>query len=288
MFDAVTGEVKLRDGSLDIHAEKLAISYNSKYLISEHANGILKVWDLSAGKPLYELSGQILSGNPFSPNNEYFAIALDESTVQVHKLSEGEEVHSFHGNQGMKTIQFANNSIHLAAGHEQAMHLWSMTSGQELKMAKQFSGTGCTIYSDFNEGPLLYITKYNRIVSIDSPLCSFQIPDWMKTFHIDEFAGRVAYGGSSKLAITMGGQSLEMNGVNRQDIIRVTINPSGNLLAAAFNDNTIHVWDVTTQQEVMSLYGHGNTITDLRFTPDGKLLLSASRDGTIRLWGIPN
>jgi len=83
-----------------------------------------------------------------------------------------------------------------------------------------------------------------------------------------------------------------MHGVNRKNITSVALSPNGDLIAAAFDDYSIHVWDATTREELTSakdgLYGHSDTITDIRFTPDGKLLISVSLDGTIRLWGVPN
>ena len=79
-----------------------------------------------------------------------------------------------------------------------------------------------------------------------------------------------------------------MHSVNQKTIVKVALSPDGALLAAAFDDYTIHVWDVGTQEELGGeLYGHSDVITDLRFSPDGRLLISSSRDGTIHLWGVP-
>jgi len=119
-------------------------------------------------------------------------------------------------------------------------------------------------------------------------LCNFQKLDFMKAFYIDETNGKLAYGGNSQLFVQYStGQKLEMAGVNLHNVVSAAINPDSSLLAAAYDDNTIHIWEIATQQEVMSLYGHSGLITDLRFTPDGKLLISTSLDGTIRLWGVP-
>lgn len=290
VFRAETGEEILQDQSLDVHTEKLAISYDSKYVISQNNNGRLKVWDLYGGKQLYELQGEIKAGNPFSQNNQYFAVATNQSTVKVNNIISGKEYYLFNGHQGIKTIKFINNGAQLAIGQEQRMHLWSMSSGQEIQTAKSFSGNGCTIINDLKENPLFYITKFNHIFENNAYryLCAFQKPDWMKTLFISEFNGQVAYGGNNQLAITDNRNAKEMSDVNRQNIVHVAINPDGSLLAAAFDDNTIHIWDIATRSELMSLYGHNSSITDLQFTPDGKLLLSSSLDGTIRLWGNPN
>ena len=100
--------------------------------------------------------------------------------------------------------------------------------------------------------------------------------------------GRLVYGGNSQLvALLSESNTREMSGVNLRNVVSAAINPDGDLLAAAYDDNTIHLWDVSTRQEVISLFGHTGSITDLRFTPDGMFLISSSLDGTIRLWGVP-
>ncbi|RPJ27126.1 MAG: hypothetical protein EHM33_09130 [Chloroflexi bacterium] len=294
VFDTLSGNEIVQDQSLDLHAQKIAVSYNSRYAISQNSNGTVKVWDLYGGKYLYEVPGQIMDGNPTSPNNNYFAIAIDPSTVRVYGLSTGKEIYTFNGHQGIKAIRFIQDGTVLAAGSEQKMHVWSMSSGQEMITERIYPGTGCTSIHSLKGDPLFSITKYHHIIATSegSALCSLQKPDWMKTFFIDDPSGRVAYGGSSKLSVVGAegavSEPLEMNGVNHQNIVSVTLHPNGSLLAAAFDDHTIHLWDISSQSEVIRLFGHTNLITDLRFTPDGKLLLSTSMDGTVRLWGIPD
>lgn len=294
VFDTASGNKIIQNESLDLHAHKIAISGNSKYAISQSSNGQVRVWDLYNSQFLYEVPGQIMDGNPTSPNNDYFAVAINASTIKVYELASGREIYTFNGHQGIKAIRFIRDGAMLAAGIEQKMHVWSMSSGQEIITERIYPGTGCTSIHSLKGDHLFSVTKHNNILATteSSSLCGFQKPDWMKTYFLDSRNGRVAYGGSSNLSMIgapgAGLKPVEMKGVNQQNVISVALHPDGGLLAAAFDDYTIHLWDVSSQVEVMRLFGHTNLITDLRFTPDGKLLLSTSLDGTIRLWGIPD
>jgi WD40 repeat protein len=49
---------------------------------------------------------------------------------------------------------------------------------------------------------------------------------------------------------------------------------------------TIHIVDLTTGSEVLTLEGHKNWITSLALIPDGSILLSGSLDNTIRVWDL--
>jgi WD40 repeat protein len=168
-----------------------------------------------------------------------------------------------------------------------------MVSGEELKTTRRYEGTGCATIYDLNEDSVVSITNYYHVIANDQNrrgLCGFAPLDWAVA--INEDRGLIAYGGNSKLSIldipNAGGQIRDMHGVNRKNIVRLALSPDGALLAAAYDDHTIHLWDIATQEELgRELYGHSNSITDLRFTPDGKLLISSSSDGTIRLWGVP-
>lgn len=290
-LDAGTGQEIRQNQSLDAHANRFTISHNGKYLISQHDNNTVKIWEIVNGRLAHQVTGEIKTGNPFSRDDRYFALSADPSTVKVYSTESWEEIHVFNGHQKVEAIQFVQNDAQLAAGYDQVIRLWSMSSGQELKTKKQFSGSGCSNYLDLKDKPVLSITNYQLILTgIQNKfmLCNFNRADFMKAFYVDEVTGNLVYGGNSQLAVMLSESSRqEMSDVNLRNVVSAAINPAGDLLAAAFDDNTIHIWDVFTRREIMSLFGHSGSITDLRFTPDGKFLISSSLDGTIRLWGVP-
>jgi WD40 repeat protein/serine/threonine protein kinase len=300
VFDTETQKLILSNQSRNLHFSRLAISPDSRFAlsqntISKNVNSELKVWDIYNGKILYTLRGELQTGNPFSPDGKFFAVASDSSTVKMFGLSDGIEVYTFNSLQKTSMIQFINRGAQLVTGSEQAVHLWSTVSGQELQTSRSYGGNGCTNINDQKDNFIFYITKYNYAFqnsTVSPGLCAFEPLGWMNSIAFNESSGRVAYGGGSKLAVVNLQSSvdtgLEMEGVNRKNIVSVAISNDGKLLAAALDDHTIHIWDTATQNELMLLFGHDNTITDLQFTPDGNLLLSTSLDGTVRLWGIPN
>jgi len=63
----------------------------------------------------------------------------------------------------------------------------------------------------------------------------------------------------------------------------LALSPDGRRLAAGDSDGRITIWDVASHQEVATLEGHEESVTQLAFTPDGDHLVSASKD-QLRVW----
>jgi WD40 repeat protein len=63
----------------------------------------------------------------------------------------------------------------------------------------------------------------------------------------------------------------------------LALSPDGLRLAAGASDGRITIWDVASHQEVATLEGHQESVTQLAFTPDGDHLVSASKD-QLRVW----
>jgi WD40 repeat protein len=79
--------------------------------------------------------------------------------------------------------------------------------------------------------------------------------------------------------------------VGDKPIRSVAFSTDGKLLASGTgeygtNGTDIHVWDLSTGQEVHTLRGHRQEIVALRFTPDSKRLVSAAWDNTLRVWDV--
>ena len=51
-------------------------------------------------------------------------------------------------------------------------------------------------------------------------------------------------------------------------------------------DNVIRGWDLRTDEVVLELKGHGDTVTGLSLSPDGSRLLSNSMDSTLKAWDV--
>lgn len=299
-LNTTNGEVVKDNLLLNAHVQRAAISHDSRYLLTQQDNGSLTMWDVWSGTAQYQLQGEIKNGDPFSQDDRSFGVTstgLGPSTVSVYATTNGDEIYNLKSQTRIRTIQFVNNSTQLIFVYDQFIELWSMSSGQKLETNPEFDGTGCQTIKDINGQPVVSITNYQYVVMNNnnkSGLCVFSPLDWKVV--IDEIGGRIVFGGESVLSIAdarnPGSNNQNLRGVNRKNIVSVSISPNGDLIAAAYDNHSIHIWDTATRDELTSvkdgLYGHSDTITDLRFTPDGKLLISVSMDGTIRLWGVPH
>lgn len=289
-FDVLTGQELNHSFSLANFTEKLVVSNNSNFVISQNNSTELRMWDLRSGKLLYEVTGTIRQGGVFSSNDQYFAVAVDDTTVKMYKTLNGEEVFKFNGLQNIQTIQFVQNDRFLVAGNDPTMRLWSTTSGQEIITSKNFDGTGCTVAYDLKGDSIFSFTKYHYVPKNGKGgyFCAFQKADWMKALSINEINSDIVYGGSNKLGFFgSNGESNEMVIENHNYFNKVAINSDSTLIAAALDDNSIGIWDTQSKKIIMKLFGSDHQITDLQFTPDGIFLVSSSQEGTIRVWGIP-
>ena len=64
----------------------------------------------------------------------------------------------------------------------------------------------------------------------------------------------------------------------------VCFSPNGKVVAASGVDGTIHLWSVTTGQNLIKLTGHTGSVRAFSFSPDGITILSKGSDKTVRLW----
>ncbi|XP_042259055.1 apoptotic protease-activating factor 1 isoform X1 [Thunnus maccoyii] len=60
--------------------------------------------------------------------------------------------------------------------------------------------------------------------------------------------------------------------------------PTSNLLAIAFSNYAVELWDLEANKKMADLSGHLSWVQRVQFSPDGSQLLSCSDDQTVRLW----
>ena len=73
---------------------------------------------------------------------------------------------------------------------------------------------------------------------------------------------------------------------DRDFISSVAFSPDGQTLASGSYDNTINLWNLTTGQEVRTLFGHTDEVWSVAFSPDGQTVASGSSDKSIKIWDV--
>ncbi|MCI0537418.1 MAG: WD40 repeat domain-containing protein [Verrucomicrobiales bacterium] len=68
--------------------------------------------------------------------------------------------------------------------------------------------------------------------------------------------------------------------------ITTSFSPDGKLMASSGEDQTAHIWDLTTQRRIGIAGGFGEILNGFEFTPDGQNLILIGGSGQIRLYKL--
>ena len=67
-----------------------------------------------------------------------------------------------------------------------------------------------------------------------------------------------------------------------------TFSPDGTRVATGGSPfDPVKVWDLATQQELMTLHVEGHSFSHVAFTPDGNAILAIGGSGSLHLWRVP-
>ncbi len=86
----------------------------------------------------------------------------------------------------------------------------------------------------------------------------------------------------------------ELNGScfgHKQSVSSLAFSPDGKTLASASDDSTLKLWNVATQQELLTIRRLGGALRGLTFSPDGQWLVGggsfSQRSGGLRFYPAP-
>jgi len=70
------------------------------------------------------------------------------------------------------------------------------------------------------------------------------------------------------------------------EIVCLSFDPRGTLIATGSMDNTAKLWDVETGKERATLMGHTAEIVSLNFNTAGDRVITGSFDHTVKVWDV--
>ncbi len=163
-----------------------------------------------------------------------------------------------HGGTVRGLAFFPDRKLLASAGQDNAVRLWDLATGKEVRCLVPVSGLG----SDHT---------------------------WVNTLAVSPDGKRVAAGtgnGPTVLVVweAATGRELLRLSEKQRGIVGLAFTPDGRQLIASDVLGALVLWDAETGQKVRDFKGHEGWIEAIAVSPNGKLLASACRDKTARLW----
>ncbi|MCT7966792.1 serine/threonine protein kinase [Laspinema sp. D1] len=236
----------------------IALSPDSRLLVSGSVDKTVKLWDLESGQVRQSLSGHSneIWSVTFSPDGSKVASSSGDGTIKVWETSTGKLLHTLTDHAAwVMSVAFSPDGKQLASGgFDNTIKLWNAETGELIRSIAGHSGWVFSLaYSP--DGQLLASGSFDRTIKI---------------WHTQ--TGEVV-------------RTLE-GGLYR--FRSVAFSPNGQWVAGASGDSSILIWQVSSGQLVRSLFGHSDAVHAIAFSPDGQTLVSGggSLDSTIKLWNI--
>lgn len=262
IWDLATRSCILRVRGTVRHVDDISFSPNSQWLAftrdGDHV--VLSKLDGSV-KQLLEGHVDVVNKVVFSPTGHWLASASDDCTIRLWDTTTLSCVQTLDGQRKeVKTIKFSPDGRHLISGSaDGTIRVWE---------------------TDFVEPSALQgapeITSGNGPSWVHAPTFS---PDGKLIIAASGIAINVWDPRDGDIPAKLCGHTSWVNDVK--------CSPRKNLLASASDDNTVRLWDLTTESCISTtLTGHSSGVTSIAFSLDGRWLISGSYDSTVKVWDM--
>lgn len=268
------GDEILRIGGRSKEIRAVAVSPDSKRALSAGTDGLVRLWDLDAGKELKQ-----------------FAFDTDKESAQL--------------------VTFLPEAQRVAGGSSQSVAVWDMDNKKPLKQARP---TAIDALAFFPDGKRVVIANDRAIeiweiqlgdrlgrfaeakVSSVRSLAVSADGKWVLSGHAAEGTGSSQFGPMILWNADSGKEQQRFLG-HEQDVIGLAISPDNKRALSSSYDETIRYWDLTTGKELrrfviprgrkVNVTMQGGQRIRLRssvsFSPDGRRALFGAA-GTVWLW----
>ncbi|KAG8718195.1 hypothetical protein FRC08_005746 [Ceratobasidium sp. 394] len=280
----------------------VAVSPDSRRIVSGAMNGSICVWDAETGglelKSLQSHAGSVNSVG-LSPNGQRIVSGSDDKTIRVWDARTGDVVlgplqgHS----RRVQSVAFSPDGYRIVScSDDGTVRIWDAESGDAVLEPLQCSGpASCVSFSPDSHRivsgdilKLIHVWNAETGELVLDPLeghssCIFSVA-------FSHNGSRIVSGSADRTVrvwdAETGNAALEPLRGHSDLVVSVVFSHDDQLIASGSSDNTIRLWNAETGSLVSQLGGHSSAMTSVAFTHDDRRIVSGSADSTIRIWDI--
>jgi WD40 repeat protein/transcriptional regulator with XRE-family HTH domain len=216
------------------------------------------IWDALTGEKLFTLNGHLSTVHAvaFSPDGSMLVTGGYDRKVIVWNANNGEKLFTLAGHTGtVFSVVFSPDGTELVtASDDGTTRIWDVRPER---------GEALTIpYSSGRGGKILFTPNGNVLAALE--------------------------GGAVKLWYIESGKEVGTFSAENRQVTAFALSPDGSLLAAAWDDFSISLFNPASNVNLQNWSAHTGLINALAFSPGGKWLATASDDYKVKVWDLSN
>jgi WD40 repeat protein/serine/threonine protein kinase len=235
--------------------ESLAFSPDCTVLLTDEADGILKLWDVHTGRqvgPALKHPASVLCA-AFSPCGDFVLTGCADGMARKWDITTGELFgESLSQPNAVYAVAFNEDGARIFTGTDPELRVWDTTT-RRVVQGPLVQPSGAILTARFLPGSRLLVTgSWNhcaRLWDVEEGMLIAELP-------------------------------------HDGPVCSVDISPDGSRILTARHDHTARLWNAHTGASVGSPLTHPDQLVTVAFDPDGQSVITLCGDHKLRVWDI--